>query len=81
MTVLATLVDTNALGDAVLWGLGAGIGVTTVFTLALVTATRAGEFRRDGRVALAGIYGFVALVTSAAFIAAIVLGVKVMTNK
>jgi hypothetical protein len=81
MVFLSTVVDTKALEDAVLWGFAAGIGVTTLFTLAVVSAARFTDLRRSERVALAALNAVVALVALAGFLVAIGFGIKIMTTK
>jgi hypothetical protein len=81
VSILGTVVDTKALGDAVLWGAAAGIGVTFLFTIAVVSATRFTDLRRDGHIAAAAINAVLATVALAGFVAAIVFGIKIMTDK
>jgi 4-amino-4-deoxy-L-arabinose transferase-like glycosyltransferase len=79
--MLATVVDTSALGKVILWSLAAGIGVTAAFAVAIVGSTRFAEMRRSGRIVEAGAFGLLAVVALAAFAAAIVIGIVVMTSK
>jgi hypothetical protein len=81
MSLLATVVDTKALGDAVLWGLIAGVGVTTIFTVAVISATRFGDNRRAQRLPAAALNGALAILALAAFVLAIVYGIALMTEK
>jgi hypothetical protein len=81
MFVPATVVDTKALGDAVAWGFVAGIAVTTLFTIAVVSAARFGDLRRSDRLPAAALNAVVAVVAIAGFIVAIVLGIDVMRTK
>ena len=76
-----SVIDWGALLN-VLWAsaLG-GVGVTAIFSLALLGATRAGDLRRDGRVAAAGAYAVLTAVASVTVVAALVFGVIVMTSK
>lgn len=59
--MLATVVDTNALLDVVLYSAAAGIGLCVTFTLAVVLAAQGGEGRTSGargapaQLALAGV--------------------------
>ena len=81
MIPLAEIVETKALLQTVIYSLVAAIGVTTAFSLAIYGATRAAELRREDRPALATASGVLAAVGLSACIAAIVLGVIVMTTK
>ena len=76
-----SVIDWGALFN-VLWAsaLG-GVGVTAIFSLALLGATRAGDLRRDGRVAAAGAYVALTAIASITVLAALVFGVVVMTSK
>jgi len=81
MITLAEIVETKALLDTVIYSLAAAIGVTTAFSLAIYGATRAAELRRDDRPLLATASGILAATGLSACVAAIVLGVIVMTTK
>ena len=51
MRVLASqIVDWGTLGKVALASLVAGVGVTLIFSLAIVGAARFADMRRDGRV-------------------------------
>jgi hypothetical protein len=79
--MLATLVDTDALFKVVLYSLGAGVGVTAVFSLALVSASRSVDHRREGNWLGAGLFGAFAAAGLLACAAFVVLGIGVMTDK
>jgi hypothetical protein len=79
--VLATLVDTASLAKVVAASLIAGIGITVAFALAILGTTRFSDMRRDARPIEAGAFAFVGAVALAACIAAVVLGIVVMTSK
>jgi hypothetical protein len=79
--MLATLVDTQALGETVLAAVLGGVGVTLIFSIAILGASRFADLSRDGRSAAAVAFGIVALVALAAFAAAIAFGIIVMTSK
>jgi uncharacterized membrane protein len=81
MILLAEIVETKALLQTVLYSLAAAIGVTTAFSLAIYGTTRAAEFRRDDRPLLAAASGALAAVGLAVCVAAVVLGVIVMSTK
>jgi hypothetical protein len=80
-TVLATIVDTDALGKVIIYSLIAGIGVTVAFALTIVGATRFADMRRDDRPVEAGLFAVLATLALAASVGAIVLGIVVMTSK
>jgi hypothetical protein len=79
--VLATVVDWSALLEVVWSAAAAGLGVTCVFAIAVLGATRAVDLQRDGRVSEAAIYGVLTAIALAAFAGAVVLGIIVMTSK
>jgi hypothetical protein len=79
--VLATVVDTSALGKVILASLAGGIGVTIMVSLALLGAVRFADLRRQGRSVEAGGFAALAALGSAAFVAAVVVGIIVMTSK
>ena len=76
-----SVIDWAALLNVLWASLLGGVGVTGVFSLALLGATRAGDLRRDGRVAAATAYVVLSAVAGAAVVAALVFGVIVMTAK
>ena len=79
--MLATIVDTQALLKTVIVASAAGIGVTLVFSLAILGATRFAEMNRDGRPVAAAAFGAVALLGLAAAGATVVIGIIVMGSK
>ena len=84
MSLLAAsspVVDWEKLGQVVLYSLGAGVGVSVCFALAVVGATRFADSRRDGGGAAAVGYALLAAVGLAATVAAVVIGIIVMTSK
>ena len=76
-----SVIDWAALVNVLWASLLGGVGVTGVFSLALLGATRAGDLRRDGRVAAATAYAVLTAVAGAVVLAALVFGVIVMTSK
>ena len=58
-----------------------GLGIVTVFTLAVIGTTRFGESRRAGRVAVAGAYALLGLLAAGASATAVVVGLIYMTHK
>jgi hypothetical protein len=79
--MIATVVDWAALRDVVLYSLGAGIGVTIAFSLAILGGTRFNAMRRDERGVEAVGYAALAIAGLGVSAAAIVFGIVVMTSK
>jgi cytochrome c biogenesis protein CcdA len=79
--VLATVVDSKALLETVVASLLAGVGVTIVFSLAILGAALFGDARRDGRSGAATAAAGLTMVALAASAAVIVFGIVVMTSK
>ncbi len=79
--MLATIVDTEALWQTVVAAFIAGVGTTLVFSLAILGAARFGEASRDGRSLEAACYAVLGALGLMATVAAIVVGVVVMTTK
>jgi hypothetical protein len=79
--MLATIVDTTALWQTVVAALGAGVGVTFVFSLGILGSTRVTEMSREGRTAAAFGYGALAVSAVLACAAAITFGIIAMTAK
>ena len=81
MTPLATVVDVSALAQTALAALVGGVGVTFLFSLAILGGTRFGDLRKEGRGAAA--YGALALAGFglAASALGIAIGIAVMVGK
>jgi hypothetical protein len=79
--VLATVVDTGALLRAVVAAFIAGVGVTLIFSLAILGAARFADLSRDGRRVAAASFGALAVVALAAAAAAVTIGIIVMISK
>jgi hypothetical protein len=80
MGMLATIVDTQALLKTVVASAVAGVGVTFIFSLAILGASRFVELSRDGRPAAAA-FGVLAIVALGTAAAAVAIGIIVMTRK
>ena len=78
--MLATIVDTEALRDTVLASLVAGIGVSVIFSLAILGVARSLDLSRDGRGAAAAAYAALALVGLLATVVVMAIGIIVMTR-
>lgn len=81
MSLIATVVDTKALGETVASAFAAGVGVALVYSIAIFGAARFAEMGREGRTASAVAYGVLAVVAALTFVAVIVIGIIVMTQK
>jgi hypothetical protein len=79
--ILATIVDTDALLKTIVAAFVAGVGVTFIFSLAILGASRFVDLSRDGRGAEAIAFGVLALVAVLVALAAVTLGVIVMSQK
>lgn len=79
--MLATVVDTSALWQTVVFALVAGVGTTIVFSIAILGAARFGEASRDGRAGHAVLFGAMAVLGLLATLAAVAVGVIVMSTK
>ncbi len=79
--MLATIVETDALLKTVAAAFVAGVGVTLIFSLAIMGAARFADFSRDGRPVAAVAFGALALVALTAAAAAVTIGIIVMTSK
>ena len=79
--MLATVVDTKELLQTVVAALVAGVGITLIFSLALLGAARFADMNREGRPLAAAAFGTLAVVGVLAFLGAIAVGIVVMTTK
>ena len=77
--MLATVVDWNALGKVVLYSVVTGVGVTTVFSFAIVGVTRFDERRRSGSGGLG--YAVLAAVSALIVAAVVVEAIIIMAKK
>jgi hypothetical protein len=79
--MLATIVDTKALWETIVSSAIAGVGVTFIFSIAILGASRFAESSRDGRPVAAVAFGALAVLALAAAGAAVTVGIIVMTQK
>jgi hypothetical protein len=79
--MLATVVETKEMLQTVVVSLVAGVGVTFIFSIAIWGTARFAELSRDERPFAAGAAAALAIAGFLATVAAIVIGVIVMTNK
>ena len=79
MTVFA--VDGHLLVQVVWVSLLAGVGISVLFSLVIVSAAKAGDARRSGRGGPAAVFAALAVLTFALFAVAVGLGVQTMIEK
>jgi hypothetical protein len=79
--IVAKIIDTDAAWQAVWTAAVSGVGVTIVFSLAVLGATRSTDMRRDDRPGQAAIYAVLALVGLAATLGAVVYAITLITTK
>jgi hypothetical protein len=79
--MIATIVETKNLLQSVLASVVTGVGITTVFAVLIFGLTRSADMARDERPLLATAAGALAGLAALVVIAAIVLGIVVMTRK
>jgi hypothetical protein len=77
----ATILQTTDLLETVVASLVAGVGVTVTFSVAIWGGARFVDLNRDGRPLAAGAAAAVAALALATTLAAVVIGIVVMTNK
>jgi len=75
------IVDWSTLGQVILYSLGAGIGVSLCFSVAVVGATRFWEARRAGAAIPAVVYAVMGALGLLATTGAVVIGIVVMASK
>jgi hypothetical protein len=81
MTVIASIVDTADLLEVIWVSLAAGVGVTAIYGIAIVGATRALDCGRSGRSGAAAVYAVLGVLALGIVVAAMVLGIIVMAHK
>jgi hypothetical protein len=79
--IVAKIIDTSAAWQAVWTAAVSGVGVTIVFSLAVLGATRSTDMRRDDRPGQAAMYVALALVALAATVGAVVYAITLITTK
>ena len=81
MILAGDIVDWGALLKVIYQALAAGLGVSLAFALAVAGSTRFADEVRENRMTRAAVYGVLATAGLLACLAAIVLGIVVMTQK
>jgi hypothetical protein len=79
--IVAKVLDTHAAWQAIWTAAVAGVGVTVVFSLAVLGATRSTDMRRNDRPGQAAAFGVLALVGLAATLGTIVYAITLITTK
>ena len=79
--MLATIVDTQALLKAIAAAFVAGVGVTLIFSIAILGASRLADMGREGRPAAAIAFGILGVTALLGAGAAVAIGIIVMTQK
>jgi len=79
--MIATLVEWEQLGEAVLASVVAGVGVTFVFSIAIWGVARFVDLSRDERPLAAGAAALAAAFALACTAAVVVVGIIAMTSK
>ena len=78
--MIATIVEGEALLETVIASVVAGVGVTVVFSIAIWGAARFVDYSRAERPLAAGVAGGTAVLALLATMAALVVGILVMTS-
>jgi hypothetical protein len=81
MRLAADIVDWGVLFEMIYSALAAGLGVALAFSLAVAGTTRFADEVRENRMTRAALYGVLAALGLLVCLAAIVLGIVVMTAK
>jgi hypothetical protein len=81
MPMLAVVVETKELAQTALASVVAGVGITIVFSIAIWGAARFVDLSRDERPVAATAAATVGLLALAATMAAVGVGIVVMTSK
>ncbi len=77
---MAVVVETKELWQTVVASIVAGVGITSIFSVAIWSAARFVDFSRDDRPIAAGAAAALGLLAMAATAAAVVVGIVVMAN-
>lgn len=81
MRVFASVIDTGALFEVIWVSFAAGVGLTLAFSLAIASASRAGQQRRGGTLGGAIAWWLVTAICAMVCVVAVVAGVTVMLSK
>jgi hypothetical protein len=78
---MATLVETKELAETVIASVIAGVGITTIFSVAIWGGARFADLNRGGRTLAAGAAAVLGGLALLATLAGVVVGILVMTSK
>lgn len=78
---MATIVQAGDLAKTVVASLIAGVGVTAIFSVAIWGGARFADLSRGGRPLAAGVAAALGALALGATLAAVVVGIVVMTSK
>ena len=78
---MATLVETKELVETVVASVVAGVGITTIFSVAIWGGARFADLSRGGRPLAAGAAAALGGLALLSTLAAVVVGILVMTSK
>jgi hypothetical protein len=79
--MIASIVDTHDLLEVIWVSIVAGIGLTAVYGVAIVGATRAVDLGRRGATVSAVVFGALGIAALAVVVAAIVFGIATLSDK
>lgn len=79
--MMATIVETKDLLETVVASLVAGVGITTIFSVAIWGGARFADLNRGGRPLAAGAAAVLGGLALLATVVAVVIGIVVMTSK
>ena len=79
--IVAKIIDGQAAWQAIWTAAVSGVGVTIVFSLTVLGATRSTDMRRDDRPGQAAMYAVLALLGLAATLGAVVYAITLITTK
>jgi uncharacterized membrane protein YhaH (DUF805 family) len=79
--ILAEIIDGGALWQTVWTAAVAGVGISVVYSIAVLGSSRSLDMRREGRASARAWYALLALVGAAGTIAAIMMGIILITTK
>jgi ABC-type nickel/cobalt efflux system permease component RcnA len=81
LTILAAIIDGKTLGETIVYALAAGVGISVTFGAGVASVANLVDARRDGRQVATVAWAALAGVCVVCALAAVVLGVVVMTEK
>ena len=79
--MIATVVDTNTIGKVILYSFVAGVGISAIYGLGVSSAAGLLEALREHRTAAGAAWGLLAFACLAGALAAVVLGIVVLSSK